>query len=50
MLRDAEVIERARADALAIVAEDPGLDDHTVLRAAIDAYLEPEKEVFLERG
>lgn len=50
VLRDAEVIERARADALAIVAEDPGLDDHTVLRAAIDAYLEPEKEVFLERG
>ncbi|MDQ4490661.1 ATP-dependent DNA helicase RecG [Sinomonas sp. ASV486] len=50
VLRDAEVIERARADALEIVADDPGLERHGALRAAIDAYLEPEKEVFLERG
>ncbi|MBL0706405.1 ATP-dependent DNA helicase RecG [Sinomonas cellulolyticus] len=50
VLRDADVIERARGDALAIVAEDPGLESHPALRDAIDAYLEPEKEVFLERG
>lgn len=50
VLRDAEVIEQARGDALAIVGQDPGLDNHAALRAAIDAYLEPEKEVFLERG
>ncbi|AMM33084.1 ATP-dependent DNA helicase RecG [Sinomonas atrocyanea] len=50
VLRDADVIERARADALGIVAEDPGLEAHPALKTAIDAYLEPEKEVFLERG
>ena len=50
VLRDADVIERARGDALGLVAEDPGLDRHPALRAAIDEYLGPEKEVFLERG
>jgi ATP-dependent DNA helicase RecG len=50
VLRDADVIEQARADALEIIADDPGLERHGLLRAAIDAYLEPEKEVFLERG
>ncbi|GAB3284471.1 ATP-dependent DNA helicase RecG [Sinomonas notoginsengisoli] len=50
VLRDADVIERARADALQIVGDDPDLERHADLRASIDAYLEPEKEVFLERG
>ncbi|WP_077487655.1 ATP-dependent DNA helicase RecG [Sinomonas mesophila] len=50
VLRDAEVIERARGDALGLVAEDPGLDRQPALRAAIDEYLGPDKEVFLERG
>lgn len=50
VLRDADVIERARGDALAIVGEDPSLERHAALREAIEAYLEPEKEVFLERG
>ena len=50
VLRDADVIERARGDALGLVAEDPGLDRQPALRAAIDEYLGPDKEVFLERG
>ncbi|GAB4100311.1 ATP-dependent DNA helicase RecG [Sinomonas halotolerans] len=48
--RDTEVIERARQDAVEIVEEDPQLSSHAPLRNAIEAYLEPEKEVFLERG
>ncbi|WP_433874179.1 ATP-dependent DNA helicase RecG [Sinomonas atrocyanea] len=50
VLRDADVIELARGDALAIVGDDPSLERHAPLRDAIEAYLEPEKEVFLERG
>ncbi|WP_138443390.1 ATP-dependent DNA helicase RecG [Sinomonas susongensis] len=50
VLRDGEVIENAREDALAVVAEDPDLDRHSELAAAIEDYLGPEREVFLERG
>ncbi|MDI3211835.1 ATP-dependent DNA helicase RecG [Arthrobacter sp. AL12] len=44
------VIARARQDAQAIVGGDPSLGAHPVLAAAIDEYLNPEKEAFLERG
>ncbi|KHL00480.1 ATP-dependent DNA helicase RecG [Sinomonas humi] len=50
VLRDGDVIASAREDALALVAEDPDLDGHVALADAIDDYLGPEKEVFLERG
>lgn len=50
VLEHEDLIARARQDAQAIVAADPGLDRHTVLAAAIDDYLNPEKEAFLERG
>ncbi|MDN4611281.1 ATP-dependent DNA helicase RecG [Arthrobacter burdickii] len=45
-----KVIEKARADAQEIVAGDPDLHDNPGLSLAIDLYLNPEKEAFLEKG
>ena len=45
-----KVIEKARADAQEIVSGDPDLGDHPGLLLAIDLYLNPEKEAFLEKG
>lgn len=44
------VIEKARADAQEVVAHQPDLTDHPGLALAIDLYLNPEKEAFLEKG
>ncbi|MDQ0768751.1 ATP-dependent DNA helicase RecG [Pseudarthrobacter defluvii] len=45
-----DVIARAREDAQAIVGRDPLLAGHAGLADAIEKYLNPEKEAFLERG
>lgn len=45
-----KVIEKARADAQEIVAGDPDLREYPGLSLAIDLYLNPEKEAFLEKG
>ena len=45
-----DVIARAREDAQAIVGADPLLSGHPELADAIEKYLNPEKEAFLERG
>lgn len=50
VLEHEDVIARARQDAQAIVGADPDLARHAGLAAAIDDYLNPEKEAFLERG
>jgi ATP-dependent DNA helicase RecG len=50
VLEHGDVIAQARSDAQEIVAADPALDSHTELADAIDRYLNPEKEAFLERG
>src|SRR6478609_5829002 len=50
VLEHEDVIARARQDAQAIVAADPALGGQPLLAAAIDDYLNPEKEAFLERG
>ncbi|MFE8885104.1 ATP-dependent DNA helicase RecG [Pseudarthrobacter enclensis] len=50
VLEHGDVIAQARSDAQEIVAADPSLDAHTELADAIDRYLNPEKEAFLERG
>ncbi|MGM7778099.1 ATP-dependent DNA helicase RecG [Arthrobacter sp. KNU-44] len=50
VLEHEDVIARARTDAQRLVADDPGLDGQQALAAAIDEYLNPEKEAFLERG
>ncbi|MFC3299504.1 ATP-dependent DNA helicase RecG [Arthrobacter agilis] len=45
-----KVIEKARTDAQEIVGEDPDLAHYPGLSQAIDLYLNPEKEAFLEKG
>ncbi|RAN77932.1 hypothetical protein B5P43_17990 [Bacillus sp. SRB_336] len=50
VLRDEELIERARADATAIVGADPELKTHPALKLEIDTYLTEQNEAFLERG
>ncbi|MGP4033787.1 ATP-dependent DNA helicase RecG [Pseudarthrobacter sp. 1C304] len=50
VLEHEDVIARARQDAWLIVGGDPSLGSHPALAAAIDDYLNPEKEAFLERG
>ncbi|MER2134906.1 MAG: ATP-dependent DNA helicase RecG [Arthrobacter sp.] len=49
-IQDEKVIERARTDAQALIQEDPDLLEHPALNEAIEAYLNPEKEAFLDRG
>ncbi|MFZ3452660.1 ATP-dependent DNA helicase RecG [Arthrobacter sp. 7Tela_A1] len=49
-IQDEKVIEKARADAYGLIGEDPDLLEHAGLNEAIEAYLNPEKEAFLERG
>ncbi|MEK0156369.1 ATP-dependent DNA helicase RecG [Arthrobacter oryzae] len=50
VLEHEAVIAKARQDAQQIVARDPDLADHSALAEAIEEYLNPEKEAFLERG
>ena len=50
VLEHEDVIARARTDAQGLVSEDPALQQQPALAAAIDEYLNPEKEAFLERG
>ena len=48
--RDADLIERVRSQAEAIVATDPGLEDHPALAAAITQRLDEENQAYLERS
>lgn len=50
VVRDARVIDEARDVATALVERDPSLADHPTLAAAIDTWLDEEREEFLERG
>ncbi len=50
VLRDEELIERARQDASAIVDADPELKLHPALKLEIEMYLTEKNEAFLERG
>nr|WP_155848556.1 ATP-dependent DNA helicase RecG [Arthrobacter sp. 35W] len=47
---DEATITTARRDAWEIVSQDPTLERHGALLDAMEAYLNPEKEAFLERG
>jgi ATP-dependent DNA helicase RecG len=47
--RDADLIERARADAVALVETDPDLSGHPALAAAIEERLAGDREEFLDR-
>ncbi len=48
--RDGEIIADARERATALVADDPELERHPVLAEHLRMLLDPEREVFLERG
>jgi ATP-dependent DNA helicase RecG len=49
VLRDEGLIDEARHDAMALVAQDPDVEGHPGLRAALDELLEEGKDAFLER-
>jgi ATP-dependent DNA helicase RecG len=50
ILRDEDLIDAARQDAFAIVADDPELQGHPELAAAVAERVDEEKAAFLERG
>ncbi len=50
ILDDEEVIEQARDDAFALVADDPELAGHPDLAAAVRARVDAEQAAYLERG
>jgi ATP-dependent DNA helicase RecG len=49
VLRDEDLIDAARHDAMALVAQDPQVEGQPGLRAALDELLEEGKDAFLER-
>jgi ATP-dependent DNA helicase RecG len=49
VLRDEQLIEAARHEAVALVAQDPAAEGHAGLRAALDELLEEGKDAYLER-
>jgi ATP-dependent DNA helicase RecG len=50
VLEDADLIARAREDAVALVARDPDLSRHPALASAIARTLDPERAEFLDRA
>jgi ATP-dependent DNA helicase RecG len=50
ILDDEDVIEQAREDAFALVADDPDLAAHPELAAAVQARVDAEQAAYLERG
>lgn len=49
VIADADVIERARADARALIAQDPNLVHHPELLTAITQLVDPDHEEYLDR-
>ncbi len=49
VLRDEKLIEQARHEAAALVAQDPDLAGHPNLRAALASFLDEGKDAYLER-
>jgi len=50
LLRDAEVIARARQEAIELLRDDPELTRHPVLAATVAAMVDEERAGFLEKG
>ena len=50
VLRDEEVIESARGDATAVIANDPALGESPALRAALDDLMAEERAEFLDKS
>ncbi|WP_420113369.1 ATP-dependent DNA helicase RecG [Pseudactinotalea sp.] len=49
VIADADIIERARADARELISEDPNLVHHPELLTAITQLVDPDHEEFLDR-
>jgi ATP-dependent DNA helicase RecG len=50
LLRDADLIRDARAEAITLVEEDPELDRHPALAASVAALVDEERAEYLEKG
>ncbi|MER7332536.1 MULTISPECIES: ATP-dependent DNA helicase RecG [unclassified Micromonospora] len=50
LLRDADLIRDARAEAIALVEEDPELARHPALAASVAALVDEERAEYLEKG
>ncbi|HVU73246.1 MAG TPA: ATP-dependent DNA helicase RecG [Mycobacteriales bacterium] len=50
VLKHEDLIAEARADAIALIAEDPTLRDHPALGKAVRSMLDPADAAFLEKG
>ncbi|MCX2967491.1 MULTISPECIES: ATP-dependent DNA helicase RecG [Streptomyces] len=50
VIEDEDVIAEARAEATAVVTDDPALERHPELRTALDALLDAERESYLDKG
>ncbi|PZF87067.1 ATP-dependent DNA helicase RecG [Micromonospora deserti] len=50
LLRDADLIRDARAEAIALVEEDPELSRHPALAASVAALVDEERAEYLEKG
>jgi ATP-dependent DNA helicase RecG len=50
VVRDEDLILQARERAIALVEEDPALDAHPVLRAAVEAMLSEQEATFLAKA
>ena len=50
VLRDEAIIELAREDAQALLADDPELSGHPQLRARVDDWADEEQAAYLEKG
>ncbi|HET6533785.1 MAG TPA: ATP-dependent DNA helicase RecG [Actinoplanes sp.] len=50
LLRDAKLITDARAEAAALVADDPDLSRHPALAASVAALVDEERAEYLEKG
>jgi ATP-dependent DNA helicase RecG len=50
LLRDADLIREARAEAIDVVAADPGLDRHPLLAARVATLVTDDRAEYLEKG
>ncbi|MBE1487789.1 ATP-dependent DNA helicase RecG [Plantactinospora soyae] len=50
LLKDAKLILEARAEAIALVEEDPELERHPALAASVAALVDAERAEYLEKG
>jgi ATP-dependent DNA helicase RecG len=50
LLRDEDLITKARAEAIDIIADDPDLSAHPLLAAQVAALIDDDRAEYLEKG